>query len=560
MLDQEFNWNVFNSAIQQFSNSAINKLLPKKLVVLLAITFISILSGCTWSASIKGLNESSSGTSGDKVASIGPECVDNTATSDTCKVSQAGKIVTSTIGASVTSWSNSLSSSTVTANIPDGYYSSQSCELYDVNLTAANIKNGTSLFGVTGSYSGTSSFQTTMASSALRDAGVQVIANLSGQTTSNQISLDNEQNTYAGANLPTTGGYNYRDIPDVTKDDDGSDGITCKYASRPSNDCGTTQNTITARIAHCVTQNPSTSIWNGSTQCNRGQGTWKLVTRQGVNKEVWQDQRTGQLWSSTVAAGINWCQASGNTQLAPVSYSMSYNNTFGTPIIGNGSIGALSGGATSAGGPITITFTSATTFTVSGASCGTGSASGALTTTAGSIVTWSRANYCSFTLTQGSTNFAVNDKFELQSIQATAYSCAPGAASALQPASPISYCAEAAGVNASAGENWASGVYLAEKGGMGKTPTAQSPSVRWRLPSIEDYKVADINGIRFVFSDMGYIGTSRPLMDGSVGGNNEWSSSLAAGYRNAAWFFSSSIGWTSNYDRNLGRSARCVGR
>lgn len=619
----------------------ISKLLLRKQVVLLAIAFISVLSGCTWNASIKNLDEASSGSSDSDVGSMGPECTDDVVTSVKCKVSQAGKIVTSTLGSSVTSWSNATSSNTVTANIPDGYYSSQMCYLQDTdliptniknginvfgvtgslqeayaacndnalnaaqcstavnryvastlggnitganaslsttiptgfyngsstatmsdtNLVAANIKNGTSIFGVTGNYLGTGTFQQNMASSALRDAGIQVIPNLTGQTTSNQITLDNEQNTYAGADLPTTGGYNYRDIPDMTKDDEGYDGTTCKYATRPSVDCGTTQNTIAARIADCVTQNPSTSTWNGSTQCSSGQGNWKLVTRQGANKEVWQDQRTGQLWSSTVTSAINWCQASGNTQMASLTYTNAFNNTAGTPVVGNGTIGSLSGGTTSAGETITITFTSATAFTVSGANCGGGSiASGGLTATAGSTVTWSRSNYCSFTLTQGSTNFAVNDKFTLQSVNAASYSCAPGATSALQPASPISYCAEAASVNASAGENWGTGVYLAAKGGMGKTATAQSPSVRWRLPSMYDYNIANANGIRFVMPDMGITGTSRPSSDGSVGGNVEWSSSLVSFSRYYAWNFYSVSGNVGNVSRSSTYSARCVGR
>lgn len=291
-----------------------------------------------------------------------------------------------------------------------------------------------------------------------------------------------------------------------------------------------------------------------------GQGSWKLVTRNGANKEVWQDQRTGQLWSSRVTSAMNWCQVSGNVQMSPVTYSNAYNNAAGTPISGNGTIGSISGGSSAAAETITITFTSATAFTVSGANCGGGSiSSGGLTTTAGSTVTWSRANYCSFTLTQGSTNFAVNDKFILQSVSAATHSCAPGAGSGLQPASPISYCAEVAGVNAPAGENWGTGVYMAAKGGMGKTTTAQSPSVRWRLPSIYDYNITNANGIRFVMPDMGIAGTNRPSIDGSVVGTIEWSSSLVSYSRNLAWYFLSN-GYVTSYNRYFTISARCVGR
>ena len=641
---------------------------------ILFISFLALISsGCTWNASIKNLDEASTGSGGSsEIGSMGPECDDDVFTNVKCKVSQAGKIVTSSIGSSVTSWSNPTSSNTITASIPTGYYTGQMCYLQDTNLIPSNIKNDTSIFGVTGSlqeayaacsdnalnasqcstavnryvytaqyggrntncslganvtacwtnatnqyvsstlggningsnaslsatitagyYDGTTTasmsdtnlvasniksgtnvfgvtgsyagnFQTAMASSALRDAGVVVVSNLTGQTTSNQITLDNEQNTYAGSDLPTTGGYNYRDIPDMTKDDEGYYGTTCKYAPRPSNDCGTTQNTIAARIADCATQNPSSSTWNGATQCSSGQGVWKLVTRNGANKEVWQDQRTGQIWSSKVTSAMNWCQVSGNAQETPLTFINSFNNAAGTPIVGNGNIGTMGSGASSNTETITVTFSDATNFTVSGTGgaggCQGGSISGGLTTTAGSTATYSKAGECSFTLTQGSTNFAANDKFTLQSVANATYSCLPSAASGLQPASPISYCAEVAGVNAPAGENWGTGVYMAAKGGMGKTATAQSPSVRWRLPSINDYQQANINGIRFVMPDMGIAGTSRPSIDGSVGGNAEWSSSLVSSNRVSAWYFGSVNGFVNNKSRLSTNSARCVGR
>ena len=101
---------------------------------------------------------------------------------------------------------------------------------------------------------------------------------------------------------------------------------------------------------------------------------------------------------------------------------------------------------------------------------------------------------------------------------------------------------------------------MSDKGGMGKTPTAQSPSVRWRLPSINDYKIADANGIRFVMPDMGIAGTNRPSIDGSVGGNTEWSASLVSNGRSYAWRFYSNNGSVVNLSRNLSYSARCGGR
>jgi hypothetical protein len=466
-----------------------------------------------------------------------------------CWTNAINQYTTSTAGANVNGADGSLS-----ATIPSGYYAgTETATMSDTDLVAGNIRTGITLFGV----NGTLSFSHLTASSALRDPGVKVIPNLTDlATTSAQLTLNNENTLYAGADLPTTGGYNYRDVPSMAVDDEGYYGTNCKYAPRPSSNCGTSQATLALRIADCQTANPSSSSWNGSTQCNGGQGLWRLVARSAANEEVWQDQRTGLLWSSIVNTAINWCRATGNTELTPLTFINSFNNTAGTLITGNGTIGALSSGTTSANETVTITFTSATAFTVSGANCGGGAITGGgLTVTAGSTVTWSRANYCSFTLTQGSTNFAVNDRFTLQSVQNSAYSCAPSGP--LQPASPVSYCAEAAGLNAGVGDDWVTPIYMTAKGGLGKNST---PGVRWRSPSIDDYKIADANGIRFVMPDMGIGGASRPSPDGSVAGSAEWSSSVVSSSRSIAWIFFADVGVVGNSVRSFTFGARCVGR
>ena len=466
-----------------------------------------------------------------------------------CWTNAINQYTTSTAGANVNGADGSLS-----ATIPSGYYAgTETATMSDTDLVAGNIRTGITLFGV----NGTLSFSHLTASSALRDPGVKVIPNLTDlATTSAQLTLNNENTLYAGADLPTTGGYNYRDVPSMAVDDEGYYGTNCKYAPRPSSNCGTSQATLALRIADCQTANPSSSSWNGSTQCNGGQGLWRLVARSAANEEVWQDQRTGLLWSSIVNTAINWCRATGNTELTPLTFINSFNNTAGTLITGNGTIGALSSGTTSANETVTITFTSATAFTVSGANCGGGAITGGgLTVTAGSTVTWSRANYCSFTLTQGSTNFAVNDRFTLQSVQNSAYSCAPSGP--LQPASPVSYCAEAAGLNAGVGDDWVTPIYMTAKGGLGKNST---PGVRWRSPSIDDYKIADANGIRFVMPDMGIGGASRPSPDGSVAGSAEWSSSVVSSSRFVAWYFDAGSGFVGGNFRSSTVGARCVGR
>lgn len=482
-------------------------------------------------------------------------CTDDALNAGQCSTA-AGRYVTATAGSDITSWINGTGSTTVSSNIPNGYYTGKVVNLTDADLIASNIKNGVNIFDVIGT--ALLGFSNNAASSAYRDPGSVPAANhLDNQNTSLQITLNHETTTYAGANLPTTAGYNYRDIPNQIKDDEGYLGTSCKYAPRPTSDCGTSQATIALRIADCAAANPATSTWNGATQCNGGEGTWNLVSRDGANKEVWQDARTGLIWSSVVASA-NWCRASGNTQQAPVSFYRSYNTSATTAITGNGTIGAISGGSSSVGETITITFTSATTYTVSGANCGGGTKSNTLSTTPGSTETFGRANYCSFTITQGAVNFVNGDIFQLNSVAASSYSCDP-VANNLQPTTPISYCTEGAGFNqTNAGENWGSGTYMAAKGRLGRNAT---PSVAWRLPTINDYKQADVNGVRFVMPDMGIAGNTRPNRDGSTGVvNAEWSSSVSSFNRIYSWSFYPDFGYVYFFNRVNTYAVRCVGR
>ncbi len=282
-----------------------------------------------------------------------------------------------------------------------------------------------------------------------------------------------------------------------------------------------------------------------------------------LTEEVWRDERTKLIWSSQI--GSSWCRASGNTQLAPVTYLRSYNTAVGTPITGNGTIENIVGGSSSISETITITFTSATTFTVSGTGgaggCQGGATANALTTTAGTIATYSNAGRCSFKITQGVVNFANNDNIIISSALAqtgVGTTCKPGA-HPRQPAVPISYCAENAGFDSAAiGENWGAGIYLAAKGRLGSNSV---PSVSWRLPTINDYKLADVNGIRFVLPDMGRPGNQRPTIDASQGAiSKDWSATLVSDDRSKAYYFDGLDGNVGNYSRtDLAPDGRCVG-
>ncbi len=520
-------------------------------------------------------------------ASAAP-CVPDSVTQAPCYLTTSGAVVGTQIQGDVTSWSNPTQSTTVTANLSKGFYDGKSCLLSDPNLTPGQILFGQTIFGVTGGYTGT--FAGNILSQAYRNPGSVPVANHGdNQITSSVITLAQEISAYSGQSLPTTGGLAYIDIPDQAKDDDGYIGTSCKYTPRPTVNCGTVQSTIADRMADCLNLNgtcsdgvsttkasceaavatwTTTATWDGSAQCNGGESTWKLVTRSAANKEVWQDQRTGLLWSSLVSTSSNWCRASGNTEAAPVTYYQSCNTTVAghndcttsNTISGNGTIGSISGGTASIDQTIRVIFSNPpTNFTVvssTGTGC-TGGGAQVIGASAGSTKTYTNGNYCSFTITQGSTPFAANDKFFLKSTPASSYSCTPGAASTLQLVSPVSLCAEAVGLNPT-GETWSNGGYMTAKGGMGKNST---PAVSWRLPTINDYRMAEVNGIRFVMPDMGLAGNQRPNLDSSTGSNSyEWSASVYSFNRNYSWVFVGSDGYVVNSYRNYADAVRCVGR
>jgi hypothetical protein len=76
-----------------------------------------------------------------------------------------------------------------------------------------------------------------------------------------------------------------------------------------------------------------------------------------------------------------------------------------------------------------------------------------------------------------------------------------------------------------------------------------TPSVDWRLPTIEDWRLANINGVRHVLPNMG---------------RGFWSASVDSSYRDSAWLFHGGYGsiYHSYYvirDSSF-YSVRCVGR
>lgn len=111
----------------------------------------------------------------------------------------------------------------------------------------------------------------------------------------------------------------------------------------------------------------------------------------------------------------------------------------------------------------------------------------------------------------------------------------------LQPASPISVCPDVSGGVIAAGGGTPTYTYVNPetdfKAGL------SYPQTTWRLPSINDWQLANVNGIRKVL----------PNMD-----NNFWSSSSYSNGRSNAWGFNGVNGYMDISNRSNTFSVRCV--
>jgi hypothetical protein len=189
---------------------------------------------------------------------------------------------------------------------------------------AANICSSATIFGLKGGASCLGSVPTTLV-----PIDTLLQSNINRTLATSQVKQIQEVIAYAGVALPA----GYRDIPLIAQDDDGFTGANVTYAARPGGDCGLA-GSLPTRITSCNLS------WDGNSQGNMGFGLWKLVTRSGANNEVWQDQRTGLIWSSLVG-NTNWCQAAGNADAGDIS-GYCRNTTYQPYYVGNNNIGLSS--------------------------------------------------------------------------------------------------------------------------------------------------------------------------------------------------------------------------
>ena len=342
------------------------------------------------------------------------------------------------------------------------------------DFSASNVCSGETIFNLAGTAS-CQTCNTSMFSTAYRGVG------------STRITSIQEGTLFPGVDLPRQ----YHLVPQIPNDDEGtcnSDSVfSCDGGFTPIRSvprsahnaftvCGTTQSTIADRILDCRAKNGTTwTHWDGLHNATGAQGLWYLVTvaantGSAPYSEVWQDQKTGLLWSSRTSIAVPaqttptsappWCGAAGNND------------------------------------------------------------------STSSFCTDNVTSYCSETLGPNSAQATAGAIFS--------------------------------------GDNYTTGVYDSAKGKMGLLST---PSVKWRLPTLNDYNQADVNGIRFVMPDMNAMLST---------GNLEWTATVIStgSSRASAALFDTFAGGVvarptltldtsevlSALRSNTTRFVRCVGR
>lgn len=171
-----------------------------------------------------------------------------------------------------------------------------------------------------GSGAGSTSQQTITAGNSVIVSGIHRERGKEPVTYSSEIEL-NSRNDFTRA------------IPDSRLDDEGADGLNSKFANRPTVECGLGRlQKLKEKIAECYEKNAGKAIWSGTASGSSAEATWKLVSmtiKAAATIEVWQDTRTGMLWSDVISKTANWCQASGNESNDSAEVSINCNDNEG---------------------------------------------------------------------------------------------------------------------------------------------------------------------------------------------------------------------------------------
>jgi hypothetical protein len=355
---------------------------------------------------------------------------------------------------------------------------------------------------------------------------------------------------------------NHALVPNPHVDTDGrySDtGVGAKRAyletvkGRPDKICGIS-GTTDARVEDCATENGVKAVWEGSKYGSGGESDWKLVAlrstsycddpgRADANDCIATYGSGNGAWVNGTCAVFQDTNNTGlylTTQTACVTGAGLHWNA--SPQASNASSGGTCQGGI-AGGCIEVWRDERTKLVWSSPMLG------AYVDQTYSGYNWFQAaGYSKNATTQSDTDYeGAGPTVAGGGSTYSATNCSNPATKTCQPDLAISVCADAgvvAGLNGVAtyqNPDATNGTVdeSLSKGGM------TGPSHQWRLPTIEDFKLADVNGMRKVLAGMD---------------NCFWSASSDSSSRGYAWSFCGGGGYMNGYGRYGSYPVVCVGR
>lgn len=512
----------------------------------------------------------------DSSSQLLPSCSKDQTLAADCKVS-SGSVVTDSFGQNITAWSNVSGSTAVTGSLPTGYYTNKTVTFSDNQLIGANIVAGVQIFGVTGTAAGldpacvTNGLQSSNCTAASGSYWTSAAgANVTGAAGS--LSATISAGYYSGAQSCTMSDANLTaaNIKSGTTVFGTAGSLTPAYAACTddalnASQCSTTAgryvyaNSYGGRNTNCAIGLNSQACWTNATNYYVYDGFYprffSQAPRNNNTTQLYQYAETTTYAGASLPAGYrdiplaakdddglsgvnvtlvdrsSWADVECGTSQATIALRIA--NCAANPTIGSNATwdGTTKGNSGQGIWKLVIR-----------KNYGAGINKEVWQDTQTGLL-WSslidnnfdgtaeQLNWCKGTGSNYSTT--ITNLKENDSICKSAFYQNTATA-------PISACFE----SLTAGDVFDS-TYNGDpgKGGLG---IGSTPAVRWRLPTLNDYMQAEVNGLRLVLND--FTG-------------NEWTATVSSANASNAWFVTtSSLFVKGTAARGFNGYIRCVGR
>ena len=444
----------------------------------------------------------------------------------------AGRYVTATAGANI-----SGANAALITTIPAGFYDgTRTLTASDTNLTATNIRSGTSIFGVTGTLTPihAACSDDSLNSSACSTAAGRYVtatagANISGANAALITTIP--AGYYDGSRTLTAADTNL--IAANVRNDVEIFGVTGTYVG--SGGGGTFASYMTSAGHRTLGSTPITLKQEGvdnaaAIYTNNSSGYRAVPSISGKDNDGTSGGSV--TYVNRAAWGLSSCGASG-TIAARITDCQNH------PTIGSEARwdGAVKGNAGQ--GEWSLVSRTGAVGSGRGREVWRDNRTGLLWS---SLVNNGTINWCR---ASGSNNISGNPTAEAGNGNYCTDSSNQNTGTYSGGAKAVSVCFED-------GENYFSAGTATDAAGKAGLSRTSTPAVSWRLPTMYDYKIADVNGLRFIMPDMG-----------TYNGGKEWTATLfsdSAEYVKEAFYFGSAYGEVAHGPLNSAYSARCIGR